>query len=126
MPLTINVGLSRKRSANYNSQGASINLTAELDQSLLVRSDDLQAAINELYEQAEYALVRQTQAPDLPRVEQHAMSPGHGTLRNGQAESSDASVVRLSSQSDSDGVPSASSCSRCFSISWMSASRPIV
>ena len=35
MPLTVNVGISRKASANYQSQGLSINLTAELDQSLL-------------------------------------------------------------------------------------------
>ncbi len=59
MPLTINVGLSRKTSENYNSQGVSINLTAELDQSLLVRPDELQGAVSELYEQAEEALDRQ-------------------------------------------------------------------
>ena len=34
MPLTVNVGISRKASANYQSAGLSINLTAELDQSL--------------------------------------------------------------------------------------------
>lgn len=59
MPLTVNVGLSRKQSENFNSQGCSIHLSAELDQSLLARPDDLQGAIHELYEQAEYALVRQ-------------------------------------------------------------------
>ena len=60
MPLTISVGLSRKTSENYNSQGVSIHLTAELDQSLLVRPDDLQGAVGELYEQAERALDRQS------------------------------------------------------------------
>jgi hypothetical protein len=37
MPLTISVGLSRKASENYQSTGVSINITAELDQSLLAR-----------------------------------------------------------------------------------------
>jgi len=35
MPLTVNVGISRKAPANYQSAGVSIKLTAELDQSLL-------------------------------------------------------------------------------------------
>jgi len=59
MPLTINVGLNRKASKDYQSTGASINLTAELDQSLLTRPDELQGAVSELYEQAELALDRQ-------------------------------------------------------------------
>ena len=59
MPLTINVGLNRKASKDYQSTGASINLTAELDQSLLTRPDELQGAVSELYEQAEAALDRQ-------------------------------------------------------------------
>ena len=37
MPLTIDVGLSRKASKDYQSTGTSINLTAELDQALLPR-----------------------------------------------------------------------------------------
>jgi hypothetical protein len=36
MPLTVNVGISRKSSANYQSAGVSINLTAEIDQSLIL------------------------------------------------------------------------------------------
>ncbi|QOV89759.1 hypothetical protein [Humisphaera borealis] len=35
MPLSINVGLSRKASRDYQSTGYSINVTAELDQALL-------------------------------------------------------------------------------------------
>ncbi len=62
MPLTINVGLSRKTSENYNSAGTSINLTAELDQSLLARPRELQGAIDELYEQAELALEQQARS----------------------------------------------------------------
>ena len=49
MPLTINVGLSRKASENFQSTGTSINITAELDQSLLARPDQLQQEIDRLY-----------------------------------------------------------------------------
>lgn len=59
MPLTLNIGLSRKTSQNYNSEGASINLTAELEQALLNRPDELQVRIAALYREAETALERQ-------------------------------------------------------------------
>jgi len=49
MPLTVNVGLSRKNSANYQSAGVSINLTAELDQSLLADPPRLQSEIDRIY-----------------------------------------------------------------------------
>ncbi len=52
MPLNINVGLSRKASENYQSSGVSINLTAELDSSLLSRPTELQHEIEALYQQA--------------------------------------------------------------------------
>jgi hypothetical protein len=58
MPLTVNVGLSRKTSANYQSAGTSINLTAELDQSLLADPSRLQSEIDRIYAQAEEALER--------------------------------------------------------------------
>ncbi|MBI1338357.1 MAG: hypothetical protein GC164_15550 [Phycisphaera sp.] len=61
MPLTLNVGLSRKASRDFQSTGLSINITAELDQSLLSRPDELQAQIDALYEQAEQALSRQAE-----------------------------------------------------------------
>ena len=59
MPLTINVGLSRKASKDYQSSGTSINITAELDQALLGRPDELQQQVDQLYAQAEAALERQ-------------------------------------------------------------------
>ncbi len=59
MPLSINVGLSRKASKDYQSTGVSINVTAELDQSLLARPDELQQQIGSLYQQAEESLNRQ-------------------------------------------------------------------
>ena len=58
MPLTVNVGISRKASANYQSAGHSINLTAELDQSLLADPPRLQSEIDRIYRQAEEALDR--------------------------------------------------------------------
>jgi hypothetical protein len=59
MPLSINVGLSRKASKDYQSTGVSINVTAELDQSLLAKPDELQAQVANLYAQAESALQQQ-------------------------------------------------------------------
>ena len=59
MPLTINVGLSRKSSENYQSRGVSINVSAELDQSLLADPRRLQREIAGLYLQAEEALEEQ-------------------------------------------------------------------
>lgn len=58
MPLTVNVGLSRKASENYQSHGTSINLTAELDQALLGRPEELQEQIADLYAQAADGLRR--------------------------------------------------------------------
>jgi hypothetical protein len=73
MPLTIDVGLSRKASENFQSTGLSINIAAELDQSLLTRPDQLQDEIDRLFGQARDALDRQsdrlqtqTDKPDSP------------------------------------------------------------
>ena len=90
MPLTINVGLNRKASKDYQSTGASINLTAELDQSLLTRPNELQGAVSELYEQAELALDRQVgggprEAPPRRTSQRQNGSNGHGRS-NGQAQ----------------------------------------
>jgi hypothetical protein len=63
MPLSINVGLSRKASKDYQSTGVSINVTAELDHALLARPEDLQQQIHGLYSQARQALERQASPP---------------------------------------------------------------
>jgi hypothetical protein len=63
MPLSINVGLSRKASRDYQSTGVSINVTAELDATLLANPDELQHQIENLYNQARGALDRQSAAP---------------------------------------------------------------
>ena len=62
MPLSVNVGLSKKASRDYQSTGVSINVTAELDSALLARPDELQSQIDGLYAQAETAIARQVQA----------------------------------------------------------------
>lgn len=74
MPLSINVGLSRKASKDYQSQGVSINVTAELDQSLLAKPDQLQQQIEGLYQQAEAALDRRA----------GSLSPGQSQHREQQ------------------------------------------
>ena len=85
MPLTINVGLSRKASKDYQSAGTSINITAELDQSLLARPDDLQRQIGDLYQQAEHAMIRKASQPaPASGQSQAAATPGdNGNGRNG-------------------------------------------
>ena len=61
MPLTINCGLSRKCSENFQSTGVSINVTAELDRSLLARPHELQQQVSLLYGQAEEALKQEVE-----------------------------------------------------------------
>lgn len=74
MPLSINVGLSRKASKDYQSTGFSINVTAELDQALLTRPEELQRQIDELYRQADQAIDRQVNAHG--RTGRHALPSG--------------------------------------------------
>jgi len=57
--LTINVGIARKESKNFNSTGCSINLIAELDSALLCDTYRLQSEIQRIYAQAEIALDNQ-------------------------------------------------------------------
>ena len=82
MPLTINVGLSRKLSQDFNSVGVSINVTAELDQGLLVRAQELQRQIGELYQQANEALDRQL-ATIVPPERYAAPTEGRRPASNG-------------------------------------------
>jgi|WetSurMetagenome_2_1015567.scaffolds.fasta_scaffold132924_2 hypothetical protein len=76
MPLTINVGLSRKASKDFQSTGTSINITAELDQSLLARPDELQGQIARLYQEAETALDRRI-APPEPKASHNGNGDSH-------------------------------------------------
>ena len=68
MPLSINVGLSRKASKDYQSTGTSINIIAELDAALLAKPDELQKQIDGLYREAQAAIDRNTVAPEPPPV----------------------------------------------------------
>lgn len=84
MPLSINVGLSRKASKDYQSTGYSINVTAELDQGLLARPEELQQQIAGLYAQVHEALDRQAGGP-VPdqQPERRASTPVNGNGRGG-------------------------------------------
>jgi hypothetical protein len=87
MPLSINVGLSRKASQNYQSAGVSINVTAELDQALLARPVELRQQIGELYAQAEAALQRQAQHMGEVEASQHPADPGNVATHRGNGNS---------------------------------------
>ena len=86
MPLSVNIGLSRKASENYQSQGTSINLTAELDQSLLARPEELQQQIDALYDQAQQALDRQSIQPE-PAKPVSGAGRRYDNGRNGKSNS---------------------------------------
>ena len=49
MPLTVNVGLNRKASKDFQSAGVSINLAAELDMGLLGDPPRLQHEVAKVY-----------------------------------------------------------------------------
>ncbi len=98
MPLSINVGLSRKASQNYQSTGTSINIVAELDSALLAKPEELQQAVDQLYQHAQQALERHSAPPQPPPAQppaQRAISRyarpvianangnGNGQSRNG-------------------------------------------
>lgn len=85
MPLTVNVGLSRKSSENYQSQGLSINITAELDQSLLADPPRLQDEIDRIYAQAEDALERQAKTSPPPHSPRPQFSNNGHANGNGRA-----------------------------------------
>ena len=89
MPLSINVGSSRKASKDYQSTGVSINVTAELDQSLLAKPDELHRQVANLYAQAESALDRQSgQSP--------VREAAHGENGNGRRNGTNGSHARPS------------------------------
>ena len=86
MPLSINVGLSRKASRDYQSTGVSINVTAELDQSLLARPQELQEQVANLYAQAEQALERRGFQPDAAPAQHRPFPARSNGYRNGNGD----------------------------------------
>jgi hypothetical protein len=95
MPLSINVGLSRKASRDYQSTGVSINVTAEPDQSLLAKPEELQKQIGGLYSQAQAALDCQANAlgdPQLPRTS-HNGQRNNGNRHNGHDDRRNAAMT---------------------------------
>ncbi|MEZ6232896.1 MAG: hypothetical protein R3B68_01790 [Phycisphaerales bacterium] len=93
MPLTVNVGLSRKASQNYASRGVSLNLTAEMDQALLAHPARLQQEIAGLYRHVEEALARQESGEEAPQRgtsrqradTSRARANGHSNGHNGHS-----------------------------------------
>jgi hypothetical protein len=108
MPLTVNVGLSRKASENYQSTGVSINVSAELDQSLLARPIELQQAIDQLYGQAQTALDRQAggahQEPAKPAANGVAGANGHAPAANGRSNGQTAPAAAAMTASQSRAI----------------------
>ncbi len=83
MPMTVNVGLSRKRSANYNSDGVTISLSAELDQSLLTQPSRLQGEVAKLYTQARAAIERESCGEEPAPTGGRFASHSNGDARSG-------------------------------------------
>jgi hypothetical protein len=122
MPLSINVGLSRKASKDYQSTGVSINVTAELDQSLLARPDELQQEVANLYAQAEQALDRQAGRPELqpapparrpyPNNRANGNGNGYSNRPNGNGggitDSQRRAILAIARRADADPVYEAS------------------
>lgn len=111
MPLTINVGLSRKASENYQSRGVSLNMTAELDQGLLTRPAELQEQIAQLYLQAERALQRQMAQQHSPRpdvqTDAAGAAPAPGGRLNYVADNGDGSETSPRNGRSGHGRPPA-------------------
>ncbi len=71
MPLTLSIGFSRKvGEANYGSRGASVDLSQELDSSLVTDPQKLQAHIHELFLQAQAAVAEELRATPLTPADQ--------------------------------------------------------
>src|SRR5688500_1349340 len=81
MPLSVNVGLSKKSSQNYQSAGVSINVVAELDSALLSKPDQLQAEVERLYAEAHAALDRQASKMSSDGASDDFRGDGGNTVR---------------------------------------------
>ena len=112
MPLSINVGLSRKASRDYQSTGVSINVTAELDSALLQKPAELQQQIAGLYAQAEFAMNRQANgnAPAAPAAQSSGIAhvstrpiAGNGQRNgSGMTTSQRKAILAIASRNDFD------------------------
>jgi hypothetical protein len=93
MPLSINIGLSRKASKDYQSSGVSINVTAELDATLLTKPDELQQQIAGLYSEAEAALERQAEKLTPVQQPNRTNGIGNGHRYNGRTNGNNGGYV---------------------------------
>ena len=103
MPLSINVGLNRKTSQNYQSTGVSINVTAELDATLLAKPDELQQQIAGLYNQAESALERQATQLAPPETSRTNGVRTNGSQRNYDRQNGNRGYANRSARTNSNG-----------------------
>ena len=85
MPLTLNVGLSRKvGEANYGSRGASVNLELELDSAIVGESARLKDHIREVFRLAKSAVDEELQTPtESPPAANGNGQPHQSNGRNG-------------------------------------------
>lgn len=70
--LKINIGLSRKVSADYNSRGFSVNIEGELPSELLHDEEGLRSTCDRLYDLANSVLEEQVQKSTEPSARQPA------------------------------------------------------
>lgn len=81
MPLTLNVGLSRKiGEPNFGSRGATVNFAVELESSLVREPDQLREKIRYLFAQAKQAVKEELDGP--VSADLHA-SNGYHVSQNG-------------------------------------------
>ena len=81
MPVTLNIGLSRKiGEANFGSRGASVNLEVELENGVLTDPAQLRDRVRDLYLLARQSVEEELQrsADELPAETAHINGNGHG------------------------------------------------
>jgi len=74
MPLTINIGLSRKESKDFNSKGYTLNIEAEFPANVIDDPNALAAASNRLYQLADDIIderIRLDRGENLPKAANH-------------------------------------------------------
>jgi hypothetical protein len=85
MPLTVNVGLNRKASRDYQSAGVSISLSVELCSWLINDPARLQAEVAKVYAEAQAALENQVQSMTVTGTSVRRSEPG-AMSRNGAGQ----------------------------------------
>ena len=83
MPMTLNVGLSRKKGEpNYGSRGASVNLELELDSALVAEPERLRDRIRQLFHLAKEAVDEELTANGATHPSGSVSGNGNGSGMN--------------------------------------------